>query len=174
MPVKAFSHCVLSNKRLIAIFFSSRTVTRWTRTAKYFPLSAHTLLPDIMLWSLLVFHKELLIARQDRAVWNGVVRTFIILLFLAAVWFSIFINYTRCFELWCRKFLPEFSLLSVALLCPLLTLFKGCTCSLLVFGRTRWNSSRLWNASLLISGEFNQQKASLNPMWSLHVLISLP
>lgn len=82
--------------------------------------------------------------------------------------------YIHCFEWWCQKFLPAFSSMSVALLCSLLTLFKGCTSSSLIFlGRTPWDHSRLLNASLLISVEFNQQKASLSPMWSLRVLTSL-
>lgn len=68
--------------------------------------------------------------------WNGVSSIFRVLLFLVVARFSFFINCIYCFVLWYQNFLPEFGLMSVALICSLLTLFKGCTSSLLIFGRT--------------------------------------
>lgn len=81
------------------------------------------------------FIKNSLQARQDRALWNGVFRSFVILLLLAAVLFSIFINSCVALSYGVRNSYLTLVLLSVALLCPLLAPFKGCTCSLLVFVR---------------------------------------
>lgn len=107
--------------------------------------------------------------------WHHITRTFISSAVFSVTWFSFLINVLYRSEGWCQKFLPELSSTSVTGLCSALTLFKGCTSSLLSsLGKTPRNCSRWWNASLLMSAEFNQQKASLGLVWGLHVLPSLP
>lgn len=94
--------------------------------------------------------------------WHHITRTFISSAVFSVTWFSFLINVLYRSEGWCQKFLPELSSTSLTGLCSALTLFKGCTSSLLSsLGKTPRNCSRWWNASLLMSAEFNQQKASL-------------